>query len=305
MPAQDQLHENFKAGFVNIIGKPNVGKSTFLNAILGTKLAITTHKAQTTRHRILGILTEDSFQLVFSDTPGFIDDPKYKMQETMVTTVMDALADGDLTLLMVDPFTQPERLEIVRKAIKKTGKPCIVLFNKADLCKPEELLKHIDTWKKLMPQDEVIAVSALHGIDKSMLLKTVLPHIPENPPFYPDEYYTDRNERFIISEIIREKILLFTKDEIPYSVEVVIHTFKEEAQLIRIAADIYVNRKTHKPILIGKDGSMIKKIGTEARKDIEAFLDKQVFLETNVKIRENWRNDPGWLKRFGYQYKKR
>ncbi|TVR78756.1 MAG: GTPase Era [Chitinophagaceae bacterium] len=293
--------EEFKAGYINVIGKPNVGKSTFLNAILGEKLAITTAKAQTTRHRILGIITKDEYQAIFSDTPGFISDPKYGMQDAMVSTVREVLKDGDVFILIVDPKTNAEHLTDIIKALNETTKKVFLMINKIDTINAEQLEILRQKWQEIVKDGEVLEISALKGFDKESLLKKIVQHLPVNPPYFPDDYYTDRSERFLVSEIIREKIMMLYEEEVPYSVEVVIHSFKEDEKLFRIAADIYVNRKTQKPILIGKGGEKIKKVGVESRKEIEAMLGKQVFLETHVKVRENWRNDAGWLRRFGYK----
>ncbi len=289
-----------KSGFVNIIGNPNVGKSTFLNAILGQKLAITTPKAQTTRHRILGILNGDDYQIVFSDTPGIIK-PAYKMHEAMMGFVKEALQDADVILYMVDVNETQIKDPSVLKALQHTGIPVFLLINKIDTANQEKVEAAAMHWKNLLPKAKIFPVSALHGFNVTELISQIVDALPENPPFYPKDTLTDKSERFFVEEIIREKILLFYKKEIPYSVEVKIEEFKDEPEIVRIRATIYVIRNSQKGILIGHKGERLKRVGTEARKDIEAFLGKKVFLDLYVKVKKDWRDNDNLLKQFGYK----
>lgn len=288
-----------KSGFVNIIGNPNVGKSTLLNALVGEKLAIITSKAQTTRHRLMGIVNGDDFQIVYSDTPGIVD-PHYKLHEYMMKFIDSALMDADIYLLVIevnDKFNHPAILD----KIKNSGLPIILIINKIDLSTQEEVVKQLTDWQKRLPTAEIIPVSALNKFNLENVFNTLLDKLPENPPYFPKDELTDKSQRFFVSEIIREKILLYYKKEIPYSVEIVVESFKESYKLIKIYALIFVARDSQKAIIIGHRGSALKKVGTEARKDIEEFVGKKVFLELTVKVNKDWRDKDLQLKRFGYQ----
>jgi len=294
--------ENHKAGFINILGKPNVGKSTLMNALVGERISIITSKAQTTRHRILGIVNGDDFQMVFSDTPGIIK-PNYKMQESMMTFVRSSLEDADVFLYMVEigdkMEKQPREFE---KIMDQTEVPVLLLLNKKDLMKDAAKLEAaLSTWQVDKPHVELRVISALDEADARGVFDWILDRLPLSPPYYPKDALTDKPERFFMEEIVREKILLNYKQEIPYSCEVVIEAFKEEEAIIRIRAEIYVNRKSQKPILIGKGGSMLKKVGTEARIEAEKFFGKKIYLELFVKVKENWRDSDNMLKRLGYR----
>jgi len=290
--------KDFKAGFVTIIGRPNVGKSTLMNALTGTKLAITSPKAQTTRHRIFGIITEEKYQIVYSDTPGMID-PKYKLQQQMMAYVNASLEDADLILYLVALEDKNEFPEMIELAVR-TGLPIIFLITKVDLRKGSQVEDKVTYWKELYPELEVLPVSAVDSFNIPQLLERVLELMPHHPPYFPEDSITDRPEKFFASETIREKIFLNYDQEIPYSSEVVIAEFKEEEKLIRISAEIYVERDSQKGILIGHKGSMLKKVGIEARKDLEDFFGKQVHLQTFVKVEKDWRRNDKKLKQFGY-----
>jgi GTP-binding protein Era len=288
-----------KAGFVNIIGNPNVGKSTLMNAFLGEKLSITTSKAQTTRHRIMGIKNEEDYQIVFSDLPGILD-PHYKLQEKMLGFINQALQDADIFVYMLEIGERKYNEEIVEK-IKNTKLPVIVLINKIDKSAQDKIMEEMKYWKGIFPESDVFAISALHHFNTQAVLDRILELLPESPPYFPKDEMSDKTLRFFVSEIIREKILLNFKQEIPYSVEIVVDEFKETAKLIRIKATIFVARDTQKSILIGKEGQSIKKFATQARKDMEQFLSNKVFLELFVKVSKNWRDNDLQLKRFGYE----
>ncbi|EDM37054.1 GTP-binding protein [Pedobacter sp. BAL39] len=288
-----------KAGFVSIIGKPNVGKSTLMNALIGEKLSIITPKAQTTRHRILGIVNEEEYQIVFSDTPGIIK-PKYGLQDSMMTSVKGALTDADLILFVTDINEQHDENDVLEKIIDTTI-PMIVLINKIDNATQEQVEEKSAFWQEKLNPKYIFAISALHQYNLEGIMDRVLDFLPEHPAYYDKEDLTDRNQRFFVSEIIREKIFNNYQKEIPYSTEVVITAFKEEEKLVRISAEIIVERDSQKNILIGKGGSMLKKVGMEARKDIEKFLDQKVFLETFVKVLPDWRSKKNYLKSFGYE----
>ena len=295
-----------KSGFVNIIGHPNVGKSTLMNQLVGEKMSIITAKPQTTRHRIIGIVSDPSCQIVFSDTPGFIMDPAYKMQHAMNTFVGMSFEDGDVLLFVTDLDEKYEKDDPLLNYIRKSEVPRILILNKTDKYKDVEVLQALANWQKRIPFDDLIPISALKGHNTDRLIDVIKSHLPEGPAYYPKDQLTDRPERFFISEIIREKILELFHQEIPYSCEVNIESFKEKTTnsgepIVHIGALIFVNRKSQKSILIGKNGSAIKKLGMEARKDIETWLERKVFLELFVKIRENWRDDEKHLRRFGYQ----
>ena len=294
-----------KSAFVNIIGRPNVGKSTLMNALVGERMSIITSKPQTTRHRIKGILSGDDFQLVFSDTPGFVEETHYKMHESMNKFVDSTFKDADILLFVIDKYDDYEKDSPLVQKLNRIEVPKILVINKVDLATPEETVKLIDQWKDWVNFKEIIPISALNQLGTEKLLELILENTPEGPAYYPKDQLTDRSERFFISEIIRENILQQYKQEIPYSCEVVVDSFKEgktsgEEEITRIEAHIYAMRQSQKPILIGKGGSAIKKLGIESRKDIEKFLDTRVHLELLVKIKDNWRNDERSLKHFGY-----
>jgi GTPase len=287
-----------KAGFVNIIGKPNVGKSTLMNMLIGEKLSIITPKAQTTRHRILGIANGCNYQVVFSDTPGILK-PKYKLQEKMMHFIEDVFSDADILLFMTDTDDKFEHIEIIDK-INKLELPIILAINKIDLSNQEKVTELVNKWKTLSPRAEIFAMSALHNHNIKELFERILELLPENPPFYSKEDLSDRNTRFFVSEIIREKILMQYSQEIPYSVEVVIDSYEEGKKVDTIQAVIYVERDSQKGIIIGHRGEALKKVGMNARRDIEKLVGKQVFLELFVKVKKDWRNNENMLKGFGY-----
>lgn len=287
-----------KAGFVSIIGNPNAGKSSFLNAILKQNLSICTPKAQTTRHRILGILSEDDYQIVFSDTPGIVR-PHYKLQETMLEAVEESLLDADVFVLISDRGEDFKNEEIIEK-IKKTSTPCIILINKIDLSNEAEIKEKIALWQNKWKEAQIIPISALHKFNIETCLQAILDKLPEHEAYYSKDDISNRNMRFFVSEIIRERILLHYQKEIPYSVEVLVTEYKETKDLDRISVLIYVEKQSQKGILIGPNGVAIKKVGTEARRKIEQMVEKKVFLEINVKVLENWRDREECLKNFGY-----
>lgn len=289
-----------KSGFVNIIGNPNVGKSTLMNALVGERLSIITSKAQTTRHRILGIVNGDDFQIVYSDTPGILN-PKYKLQESMLKFVNTAFSDADVILYVSDVKETIDKNEKYISKLTKSTAPILLLLNKIDLTTQEELEKLVDIWKKILPNAEIIPISALEKFNLGPIFDRILDLIPEGPAFYPKDALTDKNERFFVEEIIREKILLNYQKEIPYSVEVMVESFKDEERIINIRANIFVARDSQKGIIIGHKGKMLKKVGTDARKDIEGFLDKQIYLELFVKVKKDWRDNKNLLKGFGYE----
>lgn len=289
-----------KSGFVNIIGNPNVGKSTLMNALVGERLSIITSKAQTTRHRILGIVNGDDFQIVYSDTPGILK-PNYKLQGSMMKFVQGALKDADILLYVTDVTEKPEnRSEIVEK-IALSGIPTILVINKIDLTTGEQLDALAEAWHEILPAARIVPVSAINNFNIGGLFDRILDMLPPGEPFYPKDALTDKSMRFFASEIIREKILLNYDKEIPYSVEIAIEAYQEEPTIDRISAVIYVARDSQKGILIGHKGEKLKKVGSEARKDLEEFLGKKVFLELFVKVNDNWRNDDRQLRRFGYE----
>jgi len=288
-----------RSGFVNIIGHPNVGKSTLMNLLVGEKLSIITPKAQTTRHRILGIVNEDNYQIVYSDTPGIIE-PAYKLQEGMMKFVYNSLEDADLLLLMVECGQKKFGNEDLLTFLKETEIPIILLVNKIDLSDQSILEAQLKHWAEVFPKAEVLPISALHKFQIDVLKKRIVEKLPECPPYYPKDALTDKSERFFVEEKIREKILLHYEQEIPYATEVVVESFKEEEDIIRIRAIIYVARDSQKGILIGKGGHKLKGIGMAARKDLEIFFEKQIYLDLFVKVNKDWRNDEKQLKRFGY-----
>jgi len=287
-----------KAGYVTILGYPNVGKSTLMNALIGEKLSGITPKAQTTRHRILGILNGEDYQMVFSDTPGILV-PKYKLHKAMFSAISSSLSDADIILLVTEPGLKFTHEDILRR-IQQTKLPVIVLINKIDSIDQAKLEKEVEIWAALLPEAEILPISALHESNLDLLKGRMIKLLPEHPPYYESDELTDRNERFFVSEIIREKILMNYSQEVPYSVEVAIDTFKEEESLVRIRAVIYIARESQKAIILGHQGKAIKKLGTEARLSIEEFLNRHVFLELHVKVSKDWREDELQLKRFGY-----
>ena len=291
------MPESHKAGFVSIVGKPNVGKSTLMNKLVGENLSIITFKAQTTRHRIMGILSGDDFQIVYSDTPGLLE-PKYELHKKMMTYVAVSMEDADLILLVVELGEKYDPALFDR--LKHTKSPIFLVINKIDLAKGSQLDDKIAYWKTQLDPKAIIPVSTISGENVDHLLKEIIKQLPEHPPFYPKDDITDKNERFFASEIIREKIFLNYEQEIPYSTEVSIEEFKDTEKIIKIRAIIYVERDSQKGIIIGKAGASLKKVGTEARKDLENFFGKKVFLETHVKVADNWRKQKQSLKQFGY-----
>ncbi|SFZ93242.1 GTP-binding protein Era [Flaviramulus basaltis] len=290
---------NHKAGFVNIIGNPNVGKSTLMNAFVGEKLSIITSKAQTTRHRILGIVNGDDFQVVLSDTPGIIK-PAYELQESMMGFVKSAFEDADVLIYMVEIGEQELKDEAFFKKITSSKIPVLLLLNKIDKSDQEQLETQVQLWAKKVPNAEIIPISALEGFQVKEVFDRIIELIPDSQPFYPKDQLTDKPERFFINETIREKILLHYKKEIPYAVEVDTEEFFEEEKIIRIRSVIMVERETQKGIIIGHKGSALKRVGVEARKDLEKFFGKQIHLELYVKVNKNWRSNQNQLKRFGY-----
>lgn len=289
-----------KSGFVNIIGNPNVGKSTLMNELVGERLSIISSKAQTTRHRIMGIVNGDDFQIVYSDTPGILK-PAYKLQESMMHFVSDALSDADVILYVTDTVERgDETSEAIVATLARGTTPVIVVINKIDLTTQEQLEELVGRWHDRLPSAAVVPVSALNRFNMEGLLDAIVARLPEGEPYYPKDTLTDRPLRFFASEIIREKILLNYQKEIPYSVEIAIEEYREEPTIDRIAATIYVARESQKAILIGRRGEMLKKVGTAARIDLEKFLDKKVFLQLFVKVSDNWRDSDKQLRRFGY-----
>ncbi len=289
-----------KSGFVNIIGNPNVGKSTLMNAFVGERLSIITSKAQTTRHRILGIVNGDDFQMVLSDTPGIIK-PAYEMQNAMMDFVRSAFEDADVLLYMVEIGEKGLKDEAFFKKIEQSNIPVLVLLNKIDTTAQDFLEEQVQHWASLLPKAEIHPISALENFNVEEVFKRILELLPEAPPYYPKDQLTDKPERFFVNETIREKILLHYKKEIPYAVEVETEEFLEDDKIIRIRSVIMVERNTQKGIIIGHKGSALKRVGMEARKDLEHFFDKQVHIELYVKVNKNWRSNNRQLKRFGYQ----
>ena len=289
-----------KSGFVNIIGNPNVGKSTLMNALVGEKLSIITSKAQTTRHRIMGIVSSEDFQIVYSDTPGILK-PSYKLQESMMKFVTGAVADADVILYVTDTVERGERSAEIIDRIRQSGVPAIVVINKIDLTTPEALEALVDKWQGELPEARIVPASAKENFNIEGLFKTILDLLPEGPAFYPKDTLTDKTLRFFASEIIREKILRFYDKEIPYCCEIEIESYKEEPTIDRIAATIYVARDSQKGILIGHKGEKLKRVGQAAREDMEQFLGKKVFLQLFVKVNDDWRNNERQLRRFGYE----
>lgn len=288
-----------KSGFVNIVGNPNVGKSTLMNALVGERISITTSKAQTTRHRIMGIVNGDDFQIVYSDTPGVLK-PNYKLQEDMLQYAQSALSDADVLLYVTDVLDKADKNANFVRLVNENTAPVILILNKIDLIDQTTLEQLVEKWKEIIPRAEILPISALHKANLEPLLKRIKELLPEGPAYFDKDSLTDKPARFFVTEIIREKILLNYDKEIPYSVEAVVEQFKEEDDLIRIHAVIYCERDSQKGILIGKGGSSLKKIGIQARKDIETFFQKKVFLQMFVKVEKDWRNKETKLKNFGY-----
>jgi GTP-binding protein Era len=293
------MSENHKSGFVNILGNPNVGKSTLMNALVGEKLSIVTSKAQTTRHRIMGIINGEDFQIVFSDTPGILK-PVYKLQESMLNFAKSALDDADLIVYVIDVFETPEKNEEFLEKIRNIEIPVFLIINKIDLTTQEKLTELAILWQSQLPKAELFPVSALEKFNIENLMKSIVGKLPFSPPYFPKDQMTDKSERFFVQEIIREKILQNYKKEIPYSVEIEVEEFKESDDIIRIKTLIYVERDTQKGIIIGHKGEALKKTATQARIDLEAFLDKKVYLEIFVKVEKDWRNKKSFLDKFGY-----
>ena len=288
-----------RSGFVNIIGSPNVGKSTLMNRLVGERLSIITSKAQTTRHRILGIVNEKDYQICFSDTPGVLI-PSYKLQEGMMQFVESALQDADLFLLVTDFFEEELNDPEILTRLKKTTAPILVLINKLDIVTQEKMEAKVEVWNEKLPSASILPISAMHDANVDLVMKWILARLPEGPPYYDKEALTDKPERFFASEIIREKILQQFKKEIPYSVEVVVEEFKASKEITRIRAIIYVARESQKGIIIGHQGKALKGIGVDSRMDLEEFFQTQIFLDLFVKVNKDWKSDERKLKRFGY-----
>ena len=291
-----ELH---KSGFVNIVGNPNVGKSTLMNLFVGERISIATFKAQTTRHRIMGIINDDDCQIVFSDTPGVLK-PNYKLQESMLAFSESALTDADVLLYVTDPIESVDKNSEFLQKVAKMSIPVLVLINKIDLTTQDKLIELVDQWHATLPNAEIVPVSATSRFNVDAVLRRVRELLPESPPYFDKDQLTDKPARFFVSEIIREKILLYYDKEIPYSVEVGVESFKEEPKLIRINAVIYVERDSQKGIIIGHQGKALKKVATEARKSLERFFGKKIYLETYVKVDKDWRNSDKELNIFGY-----
>ncbi len=288
-----------KSGFVNIIGNPNVGKSTLMNAMVGEKLSIITSKSQTTRHRIMGIVNDEDYQIVYSDTPGILK-PNYKLQEKMMGFVGTAFEDADIMLYITDVVETFDKNQKYIDRLLETNVPVLLLINKIDLSDQDKLEELVDIWKKILPKAEIMPISAINNFNLDQVFKRIVELLPEGPPFFPKDSLTDKTERFFVSEIIREKVLLNYQKEIPYSVEIEIEEFKDTEKLLRIMANIHVVRPSQKGIIIGHKGQALKKVGTDARKDIEAFFGKKVFLEIHVKVSKDWRDKDRSLRGFGY-----
>ena len=289
-----------KSGFVNIIGNPNVGKSTLMNALVGERLSIITSKAQTTRHRILGIVNGEDFQILFSDTPGIIK-PAYELQKSMMDFVKSAFEDADVLVYMVEMGEKNLKDEDFFEKIKNAKIPVLLLINKIDRSTQEQVEEKMNYWKEMVPNAIIYPLSALENFNVQNVLEKIIEILPESPPFYPKDQLTDKPERFFVNETIREKILMHYKKEIPYAVEIETEEFVENDRIIKIRSIIMVERDTQKGIIIGHKGSGLKRIGTEARKDLEKFFDKKIFLELYVKVNKNWRSDSKQLRRFGYK----
>lgn len=289
-----------KAGFVNIVGNPNVGKSTLMNLLVGERISIATFKAQTTRHRIMGILNTEDMQIVFSDTPGVLK-PNYKLQESMLNFSQSALVDADVLLYVTDTVEKPDKNSDFMEKVRNIKVPILLLINKIDLINQDLLIKLVEKWHEMLPDAEIIPISAKAKFNTDVVMKRIKELIPDSPPYFDKDQWTDKPARFFVTEIIREKILLYYDKEIPYSVEVVVEKFKEDAKSIHINAVIYVERDSQKGIIIGHQGKALKKVATEARKTLEHFFGKSIYLETFVKVDKDWRSSDKELKNFGYQ----
>jgi len=289
-----------KAGFVNIIGNPNVGKSTLMNALVGERLSIITSKAQTTRHRILGIVNGEDFQIIFSDTPGIIK-PAYELQSSMMNFVKSAFEDADILIYMVEIGEKDLKDEKFFEKIKNSKVPVLLLINKVDKSSQEEVEEKFNYWKEKVPNAKILPISALVDFNIQTVMDQIIELLPESPAFYPKDQLTDKPERFFVNETIREKILMHYKKEIPYAVEIDTEDFFEDHKIIKIRSVIMVERDTQKGIIIGHKGAALKRVGTEARKDLEKFFGKKIFLELYVKVNKNWRSNSNQLKRFGYK----
>ena len=289
-----------KAGFVNIVGNPNVGKSTLMNLLVGERISIATFKAQTTRHRIMGILNTDDMQIVFSDTPGVLK-PNYKLQESMLNFSQSALVDADVLLYVTDTVEKPDKNTEFMEKVRNMNVPVLLLINKIDLINQDILVKLVEEWHEMLPNAEIIPISAMAKFNVDVVMKRIKDLLPDSPPYFGKDQLTDKPARFFVTEIIREKILLYYDKEIPYSVEVVVETFKEDAKSIHINAVIYVERESQKGIIIGRQGKALKKVASEARKALEQFFRKSIYLETFVKVDKDWRSSDKELKNFGYQ----
>ena len=291
-----------KAGFVNIVGNPNVGKSTLMNLLVGERISIATFKAQTTRHRIMGILNTDEAQVVFSDTPGVLK-PNYKLQEAMLRFSRSALRDADVLLYVTDMVESPEKNSDFIAEVRKLDVPILVLINKIDLSNQEELVKKVEQWHEIIPEAEILPISALARFNVDTVMRRIMELLPESPPYFEKDALTDKPARFFVTEIIREKILLHYDKEIPYVCEAAVEYFKEDEAKIYIKALIYVERDSQKGIIIGHEGSALKKVATDARRELEKFFGKRIFLEIYVKVDKDWRNSDKQLRRFGYDQK--
>lgn len=289
-----------KSGFVNIVGNPNVGKSTLMNALVGEKVSVTTFKSQTTRHRIMGIYNTEDAQIVFSDTPGVIK-PNYKLQESMLNFSCSALVDADVLLYVTDVVEDFEKnIDFIEK-VNTLDIPILLLINKVDLSDQKKLEDLVVAWEKMMPKAEILPISALNNFNVDYIMQRIIELLPDSPPYFAKDQWTDKPARFFVSEIIRGKILLYYDKEVPYAVEVVVEEFKENDNQIDIYAVIYVERDSQKGIIIGKEGKALKKVATESRKELERFFDKKIFLKTFVKVEKDWRNSNKGLRNFGYQ----
>lgn len=293
-------NQNHRSGFVNIVGNPNVGKSTLMNKLVGEKLSIITAKSQTTRHRIIGIVNEPAYQIVYSDTPGVLR-PNYKLQQQMLNFSLSALEDADVLLYVTDVIETIDKNDEFLSKVQKLNLPVLLLINKIDETNQDDLIKMVETWKLLLPKAEIYPISALNNFNVDVLQKRILELLPLSPPYFEKDALTDKPARFFVNEIIREKALLIYQKEVPYSIEVMVEEFKEEPDIIRIRAIIMVERDTQKGIVIGHKGESLKKLGTMARKDIELFFEKKVFLQLYVKVEKDWRDRDNLLKSFGYK----
>lgn len=292
--------QNHRSGFVNIVGNPNVGKSTLMNRLVGEKLSIITPKSQTTRHRIIGIVNTPEYQVVYSDTPGVLR-PNYKLQEQMLNFSLSALDDADVLLYVTDVVEKTDKNDEFLSKVQRLNLPVLLLINKIDQTTQTELEKMVDTWHEMLPDAEIYPISALNNFSIDRVQKRILELLPESPPYFEKDALTDKPARFFVNEIIREKALLLYQKEVPYSIEAIVEEFKEETDIIRIRAIILVERDTQKGIVIGHKGESLKRLGTLARKDIELFFEKKVFLQLYVKVEKDWRNRDNLLKNFGYK----